>query len=91
MTGRGLEGRQTARAMIALTVLCGVATVLAWVAVPGLMGAMSGPMIRGPEPWFAPLIPVAGVASYFVGLGWMVRIYRANPEPDTKGWRYRDL
>jgi hypothetical protein len=72
-----------ARALIALAVLCALPIPLLW-AVP------TAPMF-GPVPWYAPWLPVAGVASYFVGLGWMVRIYRANPEPDTQSWRYRDL
>jgi hypothetical protein len=34
-------------------------------------------------------MPVLGVMGVIVGLAWMVRIYRADPEPDQHAWRYR--
>lgn len=49
----------------------------------------------GPTPmfsgllWYVELLPWAGAAAYVVGLGWMIRIYRADPEPDEPTWRYR--
>ena len=75
-----------ARALIALAILSGLLIVPAWVAQPS-------PMFVGFVPWPVPLLPMAGIVSYFIGLGWMVRIYRAsaNPEPDARSWRYRDL
>lgn len=36
------------------------------------------------------IIPAIGVVGLGGGLIWMVRIFRADPEPDAKGWRYRD-
>ena len=30
-----------------------------------------------------------GVVGIIVGLVWMIRIYRADPEPDQHAWRYR--
>ena len=30
------------------------------------------------------------VAGYVIGLTWMVRIYRSDPEPDQHAWRYRE-
>jgi hypothetical protein len=32
---------------------------------------------------------VLGVAGMVIGFGWMIRIYRADPEPDQRSWRYR--
>ena len=36
-------------------------------------------------------LPVVGVAGLVIGFVWMVRIFRADPEPDAKSWRYRDF
>lgn len=50
-----------------------------FVASPGWMGG-------GPDPrWM-----LAGLAVGILGFAWMVRIYRADPEPDQHAWRYRD-
>jgi hypothetical protein len=56
------------------------------IAQPGFMR----PMVAS-VPWYANLLPVVGVAIYSLGLGWMVRIYRTDPEPDARNWRYRDF
>jgi hypothetical protein len=42
----------------------------------------------------APLVSVdafygLSVLSAIVGLVWMVRIHRSDPEPDKRAWRYR--
>ena len=73
--------------MIALAVVCGIAPLLLWIAQPGFMRPMFGV-----TPWPVDA-PAMGLAIYFIGLGWMVRIYRAsaNPEPDARNWRYRDV
>jgi hypothetical protein len=34
--------------------------------------------------------PGLGILGILVGLAWMVRILRAEPEPDSSAWRYRD-
>lgn len=51
------------------------------------MGAMSGNPSE--PPWYEVALPWAGAAGYLIGLGWMIRIYRADPEPDEPTWRYR--
>lgn len=86
MTGRGLQGRRVARQMIRVAFACGVALLVGWIALPGYVHPMFGSV-----PWYVDWLPVVGVAIYFLGLGWMVRIYRANPEPDAHNWRYRDF
>ena len=40
-------------------------------------------------PWYEAALPWAAAAGYLFGLGWMIRIYRADPEPDEPTWRYR--
>jgi hypothetical protein len=37
-------------------------------------------------------VVVLGVAVVLivVGLIWMIRIHRADPEPDQRAWRYRE-
>jgi hypothetical protein len=32
-----------------------------------------------------------GAAGIIVGFAWMIRIYRADPEPDQRVWRYREF
>ena len=86
MDGSGLRGRRTARGLIVLAILYGLASVFLWVAQPGFMDPMFHPWR-----WHQAVIPILGVASYFLGLGWMIRIYRAQPEPGERTWRYRRL
>ena len=82
----GQRGRRIARGLIVLAIVCGLVTVFMWVAQPGFMD----PMFVERQT-FAISLPILGVASYFIGLGWMVRIYRARSEPGERTWRYRDL
>jgi NADH:ubiquinone oxidoreductase subunit K len=86
MTTEGQRGRRIARGLIALAIVWGLGALFLWVAQPGYIG----PMVverQGFEIW----LPIVGIVSYFIGLGLMVRIYRANPEPGERSWRYRDF
>jgi hypothetical protein len=56
------------------------------IAAPGF----SGGSMWEPPLWYR-LYPWAGVAAYLVGLGWMIRIYRTDPEAADNPWRYRDF
>jgi hypothetical protein len=58
--------------------------VFLWIAQPGSIG----PMFRNGTAEAA--IAVVAIVGVSVGLVWMIRIYRANPEPDQRAWRYRD-
>jgi hypothetical protein len=42
----------------------------------------------GPD-WAALATIALAAAGTLGGLGWMIRIYRADPEPDQAAWRYR--
>jgi hypothetical protein len=62
---------------------------------PAVIGALfllapdtSGPMFRSPpDPLFASSIIALGIALYLIGLVWMLRIYRADPEAHPSSWR----
>jgi hypothetical protein len=47
-----------------------------------------GPMFETPpsDLWLTSL-PVFGVLAYLIGLAWMIRIYRADPEGHRSWWR----
>jgi hypothetical protein len=81
----GLRGKALARAMIVFAALLPLVALIGLVAQPGNMG---GGMFNAP-PWYAVALPWAGAIGYLVGLGWMIRIYRADPEPAQPTWRYR--
>ena len=54
-----------------------------WIAMP----SMGGPMLMEEPPLWVQLLPGAGYLGQIVGLAWMVRIYRTDPEPDQHAWR----
>ena len=56
------------------------------IAAPGFTG---GGMFREP-PLYEVLLPWAGVVGWIVGIAWMVRLSRPDPEPGERSWRYRD-
>jgi hypothetical protein len=37
------------------------------------------------------LVLGGGVGGMLLGLAWMIRIYRADPEPDESSFRFRDF
>ncbi|MEA2674053.1 MAG: hypothetical protein QOI92_1245 [Chloroflexota bacterium] len=48
-----------------------------------------GPMFKTPpsDLWLTSL-PAFGVLAYLIGLAWMIRIYRADPERHRSSWRF---
>lgn len=81
---RGLRGRSLARVELAVAAFSGfILAPFLFLAKPGFMGP--------PEPDL-PIVGVAGVgfAGILIGFLWMVRIYRTDPEPDQRAWRYRE-
>lgn len=77
------EARLIGRGLITVAVVLPFLVLIAWVMQPGGISPMYEP------PWYAAALPWAGVAGYLLGLGWMIRIYRANPERGERSWRYR--
>jgi hypothetical protein len=55
---------------------------------PGFSSGLSTGMRFGPVPVDAFLL-LAGMTGILGGLVWMIRIHRADPEPDQHAWRYR--
>jgi hypothetical protein len=60
-------------------------TAFFWIAGPGWIG----PMFWGGPRVGELIMVVGGLIGVAVGLVWMARIYRADPEPDQRAWRYR--
>lgn len=79
---RGQRGREIARRELAFAVLLIVAAAFVWVASP----VGFSPMFT---PWWHDWLAPAGLIGVLIGLVWMIRIYRADPEPDQRAWRYR--
>lgn len=82
-TSDGQRGRRIARGLIVLAIVYGLVAVFFYVTLPWFMDPMFGPRYES-------ALPLVGIASYFIGLGLMVRIYRSQPEPGERTWRYRD-
>lgn len=57
-----------------------------WMAAPGMIG----PMFYEPPP-FGWLLPLAAVVGVVVGIVWMLRLSRPDPEAGERTWRYRDF
>lgn len=72
-----------ARLMIAMAVSAIGAAAYLYVAAPGFMGGGIEPSLGSYAIYGLALVGVVG------GLAWMIRIYRADPEPDQAAWRYR--
>jgi protein-S-isoprenylcysteine O-methyltransferase Ste14 len=84
---RARRGRRVARALFAEAIGLVVLLAFLFVAAPNTIGPMMRPS------WFVAamgmIVPGAGVLGLIIGLAWMWRILRANPEPDSRSWRYR--
>jgi hypothetical protein len=86
---RGQRGRVVGRAMIVLAIMVIGLTAFLLLSAPGTMG---GPMYSNP-PGIGPialgvLSTLIGIGGSVIGLVWMIRIHRADPEPDQHAWRY---
>jgi hypothetical protein len=86
---RARRGRRLARLIFAVAVSPLAVVAFLFVAAPN---GPQGMYLQEPQPHAlvvaAPFIPILGIV---IGLVWMVRIFRADPEPDAKSWRYRDF
>ena len=78
---RAHRGRLLARQMFGLALFAIFLASFLFVAAPNFIGGMAS----GPDPGVTAL----GISGLIVGFAWMVRILRADPDPDAKAWRYR--
>ena len=84
MTGRGLEGRRFARALIVgALVFDGIVAVVLLSQPQGIGPTFAVP----PSPSIADLCLAIGLILNVLGLAWMVRILRADPEAHPSWWR----
>lgn len=83
---RRLGGAQfLIRAELAIAVGAPLVVAFLYVAAPGFTGDSR-------EPWLLEqLLPWAGVAGVILGLVWMIRLSRPEPEGGDRTWRYRDF
>jgi hypothetical protein len=72
------------RAELTIAIAAPLVAGFLYVAAPGFMGWR--------EPWLLEqLLPWAGGSGMILGLIWMIRLSRANPEAGERTWRYRDF
>ncbi len=90
---QGQRGRWIGRLLLAGAVGVVAVDAFLYVAAPKFMGGE--PMFINPGgsgdgvPSGVILLGVV-VVMIVVGLVWMIRIHRADPEPDQHAWRYRE-
>ncbi len=83
MTGIGLRGRRTARGLLLLAIALDALLALLFLAAP----TSRGPMFQEPPAMPLWLVPVVGIGLNLLGLAWMIRLYRADPEAGRSSWR----
>jgi len=80
------RSRNLVRIEFAIAVVAPLVVGFLVIAAPG----GSTPMFWRPS-LLETLLPWAGPAAYVVGLAWMIRIYRTDPEVGESPWRYREF
>ena len=85
----GQRGRWIGRAMIAGACVAIASVAYLYVEIT----SASSPMFRTPPDLFGlpvgDVMSMVGLVGAIVGVLWMIRIHRADPEPDQHAWRYR--
>jgi hypothetical protein len=81
------QARFLIRAELTLAIAVPVIAGFMWVAAPG---TMVEPMFIN-VPLFVTLLPLVGVVGFIVGIVWMLRLSRPDPEAGERSWRYRDF
>jgi hypothetical protein len=84
---RARRGRRLARLMFAAALITLGFPAFFFIAAP------NGPqgMYLEEPPALGVAAPVVAILGIVIGLAWMIRILRADPEPDSRSWRYRDF
>lgn len=84
MTGRGLRGRRRARSLLLVAIaICAVFDGLLLVPAANVMR----PMFES-SPSIADWVPAVGLVAQALGLAWMIRIDREDPEPNASSFRF---
>jgi len=85
MTGRGLQGRRRAQALLFVGFAVVGLEVCLFVAAPHFMGPDG---LQSPQRWIL-LVPAIGIIGQAGSLAWMIRMYRAtlNAESRPSSWR----
>jgi hypothetical protein len=81
---RARRGRESARGLFGAVLLLLAFVAFLFLSLPNTFG---GPYEPGLIAWIAPGLGILGILA---GLAWMIWILRADPEPDSAAWRYRD-
>lgn len=79
------RARVLIRLELALALAAPLVALFLYVAAPGFTG---GGMYE--PPLIETLVPWAGVGMLVVGVVWIVRLSRPDPEAGERTWRYRD-
>ena len=78
---RARQGRKLARLIFAVAIWVALVAVFSLVLIVGSNDMSAGPGL---------LAFVPGGVGMVIGLTWMWHILRADPEPDSEVWRYRE-
>jgi protein-S-isoprenylcysteine O-methyltransferase Ste14 len=79
------RGREIARGLVTAVLVLLAFVACLFLSMPNTMGG--GFFEPSLTEW---ILPGLGVLGILLGLAWMVRIFRADPEPDSSAWRYRE-
>ncbi len=82
---RMVRARRLVRFEVGIAVCAVALGRLVFIAMP----ATPSPMFARTS-WWEELFLPAGIVGVVVGFAWMIRIVRAAPEDEARGWRYRD-
>jgi hypothetical protein len=80
------QARFLIRAELTLAIAVPVIVGFMWVAAPG----GTQPMFYN-QPLIVTLLPLVGFVGFIVGIFWMLRLSRPDPEAGERTWRYRDF
>ena len=75
------------RAELVIAFAAPVVAGFLWAAAPGFSG---GGMFYEPS-LLETLLPWAAIAGVVIGIVWMLRLSRPDPEAGERSWRYRDF